>query len=124
VSFDTTLNTLSAYGHGSYVDVLPSVALRIGLDRQSDTALRLVYARGLSRPDPVFLTTATSVDNSTTPPTLTIGNPALKPEHANNYDFLFERYLHPLGAVQAGFFYKSLGNPIVTLLSAPQSFPG
>jgi len=84
--------------------------------------LGLAYARGLSRPDPVFLTTATAIDNSTTPPTLTIGNPALKPEHANNYDVLSERYLHPLGAIQAGFFYKSLTDPIVTPLSGTSSF--
>jgi len=110
---------LSAKGQGSYVDVLPSVSLRVRLDSQDNSALRLVYARGLSRPDPQFLTTATSVDNSTTPPTLTIGNPALKPEHANNYDLLYERYLHPLGALQVGFFYKSISTPIVLNLAPP-----
>ncbi|HEY6252264.1 MAG TPA: TonB-dependent receptor, partial [Candidatus Angelobacter sp.] len=108
---------LSVAGEGSYIDILPSVSLQIRLDNQNNSALRLAYARGLSRPDPAFLTTATSVDNSTTPPTLTIGNPALKPEHANNFDLLYERYLHPLGAIQAGFFYKSLSDPIVTLTS-------
>ncbi len=118
-SFDTTAGTLSAKGQGSYIDVLPSASLRMRLDSQNNSALRLVYARGLSRPDPVFLTTATSLDNSTTPPTLTIGNPALKPEHANNYDLLYERFLHPLGLIQAGFFYKSLSDPIVTILTAP-----
>ncbi len=110
---------LSAKGQGSYIDVLPSVSLRIRLDSQDNSALRLVYARGLSRPDPQFLTTATSVDNSTTPPTLTIGNPGLKPEHANNYDLLYERYLHPLGAIQVGFFYKSISTPIVLNLAPP-----
>ena len=111
-------------GHGSYVNILPSVSLRVRLDSQSNSDLRFAYARGLSRPDPAFLTTATSVDNSTTPPTLTIGNPALKPEHADNYDVLYERYLHPLGVIQGGFFYKRLGDPIVALLSAPKPFPG
>ena len=110
---------LSVKGQGSYVDVLPSASFRIRLDSQDNSALRLVYARGLSRPDPQFLTTATSVDNSTTPPTLTIGNPALKPEHANNYDVLYERYLHPLGAVQVGFFYKDISTPIVLNLAPP-----
>ena len=122
LSFDTTANTLSAKGQGSYIDVLPSASLRIRLDNQDNSALRFVYARGLSRPDPVFLTTATAIDNSTTPPTLTIGNPALKPEHANNVDILYERYLHPLGAIQAGFFYKNLTDPIVTLLARTPNF--
>ena len=117
VSFDTTANTLTAKGHGSYIDVLPSASLRVRLDSQDNSALRLVYARGLSRPDPQFLTTATSIDNSTTPPTLTIGNPALKPEHANNFDVLYERYLHPLGAIQVGVFYKDISTPIVLNLA-------
>jgi TonB-dependent receptor len=119
VSFDTTANTLSAKGQGSYIDVLPSVSLHVRLDSQNNSALRFAYARGLSRPDPVFLTTATSVDNSTTPPTLTIGNPALKPEHANNIDVLYERFLHPLGLIQGGFFYKRLSDPIVLNLAPP-----
>jgi TonB-dependent receptor len=108
---------LTVKGSGSYIDVLPSVSARIRLDGQDASALRFVYARGLSRPDPVFLTTATSVDNSTTPPTLTIGNPALKPEHANNFDVLYERYLRPLGSIQAGFFYKNISTPIVLNLA-------
>jgi TonB-dependent receptor len=124
VSFDNTAGTLSFPGQGSYVDVLPSVSFRTRLDSQNNSALRFVYARGLSRPDPVFLTTATSLDNSTTPPTVTIGNPALKPEHANNFDVLYERYLTPLGLIQAGFFYKSLTDPIVSLLSAPKPSAG
>ena len=120
-SFDINArNVRSLSGQGSYIDVLPSVSLRMRLDSQNNSALRFVYARGLSRPDPAFLTTATSVDNSTTPATVTIGNPALKPEHGNNFDVLYERYLTPLGLIQAGFFYKSLTDPIVTLLSGPR----
>ena len=111
-------------GQGSYVSFLPSVSFRVRLDNKDNSALRFVFARGLSRPDPAFLTSASTVDNSTTPPTLTIGNPALKPEHGNNYDVLYERYLHPLGVVQAGFFYKSLSDPIVALLAGPKAFPG
>ena len=123
LSFDNNAGTLTIPGQGSYIDVLPSVSLRMRLDSKNDSALRFVYARGLSRPDPVFLTTATNIDNSTTPPTVTIGNPALKPEHANNIDVLYERYLTPLGSIQAGFFYKNLTDPIVTLLSGPGNLP-
>ena len=124
LSFDNTSGTLSFPGKGSYIDVLPSASLRMRLDRQNNSALRFVYARGLSRPDPSFLTTATSLDNSTTPATVTIGNPALKPEHGNNFDVLYERYLTPLGSIQAGFFYKGLTDPIVSLLSGPRSSLG
>jgi TonB-dependent receptor len=111
-------------GQGSYISILPSVSFRMRLDSHDNSALRFVYARGLSRPDPTYLTTAVSVDNSTTPPTLTIGNPALKPEHGNSYDVLYERYLTPLGVIQAGFFYKSLTDPIVSVLAGPQAAAG
>jgi TonB-dependent receptor len=123
VSFDNTVGTLTFPGSGSYISVLPSASLRMRLDNQNNSALRFVYARGLSRPDPSFLTTATSVDNSTTPATVTIGNPALKPEHGDNFDVLYERYLTPLGSLQAGFFYKRLTDPIVSLLSGPGTLP-
>jgi len=123
LSFDNNAGTLTLPGSGSYISVLPSASLRMRLDSQGNSAFRFVYARGLSRPDPVFLTTATSIDNSTTPATVTIGNPALKPEHGDNFDVLYERYLTPLGSLQAGFFYKRLTDPIVTLLSGPGNLP-
>jgi TonB-dependent receptor len=64
------------------------------------------------------------VDTSVTPPQIMLGNGSLKPERANNYDVLYERYLTPLGLVQAGFFYKSLISPIVTdLLPATTACP-
>jgi len=110
---NTNAGPLTVKGQGSYLDVLPSVSARIRLDSQDNSALRFVYARGLSRPDPSFLTTAQTVDNSTNPPTTTIGNPAVHAEHANNFDVLYERYLHPLGAIQVGFFYKQISGPIV-----------
>jgi TonB-dependent receptor len=47
-----------------------------------------------------------------------VGNPNLKPTHANNYDLLFEQYLNPLGMIQAGFFYKDITDPIF-LVSSP-----
>ena len=124
LSFDNTAGTLSFPGEGSYISALPSASFRVRLDSQNNSALRFVYARGLSRPDPSFLTTATSLDNSTTPATVTIGNPALKPEHGDNFDVLYERYLTPLGSIQAGFFYKNLTDPIVSLLSGPRPSAG
>jgi len=39
---------------------------------------------------------------------VSVGNPALKPTHANDYDLLFEHYLKSVGIVEAGWFYKAL----------------
>jgi TonB-dependent receptor len=116
-------NGLCVLASGSYIDVLPSVSLRYRIDNNS--GLRLAYGRGLSRPLPQQLTTAISEDTSTAPSTFNVGA-VLKPEHANNYDLLYERYLTPLGLIQAGFFYKSITDPIVTnvVLSTSGPFAG
>jgi TonB-dependent receptor len=119
----TTVNPctgLCVLASGSYIDVLPSASLRIRIDNNS--GIRLVYGRGLSRPLPSQLTTAVQTDTSTVPTTYDIGA-VLKPEHANNYDVLYERYLTPLGLIQAGFFYKSITDPIVTNVTLPSTGP-
>jgi TonB-dependent receptor len=127
LSFDggatPTPTTLTYKAGGDYLDVLPSASLRFALDKDSD--LRLVYGRGLSRPDPQDITAAVSqpVLNQT-PVTISLGNPNLKAEHANNYDVLYERFLNPLGLIQAGYFYKDLSDPIITTqFYSTQSFP-
>ncbi len=95
----------------SYIDLLPSVQLRYGLTTNS--ALRAVYSRGIARPDPYQLVPYITEDSTASPVSVLIGNPSLRPEHANNYDVMYENYLHPLGLVQAGFFFKQLTAPQV-----------
>ena len=96
----------------SYVDLLPSFSLRYALD--SSSGLRLVYGRGLSRPDAYQLVPYAVEDDSVNPATWALGNPNLKPEHANNYDLLYERYLNPTGIFQAGLFYKQISDTLIT----------
>lgn len=93
----------------SYIDVLPSVQLRYRLT--PDSALRVVYARGIARPDAYQLVPYITEDQTASPVAVTIGNPSLRPEHANNYDVLYENYLRPLGMIQAGVFFKQLTAP-------------
>jgi TonB-dependent receptor len=95
----------------SYLDVLPSVQLRFGLG--PDSAIRVAYGRGISRPNFSDLPPTFSVDIANQ--RSSIGNPDLKPTHANNYDVLFEQYLKPLGVIQGGFFYKQLSDPIYSV---------
>jgi len=99
----------------AYLDVLPSIQMRYALT--SNSALRAVYARGVARPDPYQLVPYATEDTTASPTTVAIGNPSLRPEHANNYDLLYEDYLNPLGLIQAGFFFKQLTAPqIETIL--------
>jgi TonB-dependent receptor len=121
-SFDSNTNLEDYKGGGDYVDVLPSAALRVATSQNS--SVRLVYSRALSRPNPQDMAQAVGpADTTQNPPTVSLGNPALKPEHANNYDVLFEAYLKPLGVIQAGYFYKDLTDPIIATLARPTSGP-
>jgi len=102
----------------SYLDPLPSIQARFTLGH--DSAFRLAYSRGIARPDFIDLPPIFDITNA---PKIGIGNPNLKPTYSNNYDLLFEKYLQPLGVIQAGFFYKQLSDPIyegLTQVITPQ----
>jgi TonB-dependent receptor len=121
-SFNSNTGLEDFTAGGNYVDVLPSVAFKFAAS--PNTAVRLVYSRALSRPDPQNIAQAVGVINDTQkPPTVSIGNPDLKPEHANNFDVLLEQYLSPLGLIQAGYFYKALSDPIIATQTRPTSGP-
>jgi TonB-dependent receptor len=121
VAFDQDLNSLSYKQYGSYVIPLPSASARFDLGH--DTNLRVVYSRALSRPDPQDIAQAFSSNISGGEPYgLSLGNPNLKAETANNYDVLAEHYLKPFGIIQAGFFYKQLYDPIVNTLTVKQNY--
>ncbi len=119
---DPAPTSLTFKAGGDYLDVLPSASLRFSLDKDSD--LRLAYGRGLARPNPQDLSAAVGQpDNTTHPPTISIGNPNLKAERANNYDVLYERFFNRLGLLQAGYFYKDLTDPITSVATTPSSGP-
>jgi TonB-dependent receptor len=123
LSFDSTANALSFHAGGDYLNVLPSASLRFAVDKDSD--LRLVYGRGLARPDPQDLSAAVSqpVKNQGII-NISLGNPTLKAEQANNYDALYERTFSHTGLLQVGYFYKDLTDPIVsTQYYSTKTFP-
>jgi TonB-dependent receptor len=116
------VSTQPVSANGSYVNFMPSVQLRYNIDQSSD--IRAVYGRGISRPDPYNLVPYKTLDESTTPNTESIGNPALLAEHANDYDLLYERFLPSVGMIEAGYFYKQLGQPLFqTQSTVPNPFP-
>lgn len=114
LTWDSQVNTLSIKTGGDYVKILPSASVRYALTSNDD--FRLVFSRGLSRPNPQDIAQSLSI---TAPASggigsLSLGNPGLAPETAYNYDLLYEHYMSTFGAIQAGVFFKSLYNPIVT----------
>jgi len=102
--------------NSSYLDVLPSVQVRFALPH--DAAIRAAYGRGTARPNFSDLPPTFNAQGNTAFQ-IDIGNPNLKPTHANNYDLLYEQYLKPLGLLQAGFFYKQLSDPIFESVVTP-----
>jgi len=100
----------------SYLDVLPSVQVRFRLPHD-DAALRAVYGRGIARPNYSDLPPTFNAQGNNNE--VDIGNPNLKPTHANNFDLLYEQYLKPVGLLQAGFFYKQLSDPIYESVKTP-----
>jgi TonB-dependent receptor len=97
--------------NGSYLKILPSASARITLGNNTD--LRLVYGRGLSRPNPQDIAQALSWSSGGGVNTVSLGNPNLKAETADNFDVLIEHYLNPFGEIQVGYFYKHLTDPII-----------
>jgi TonB-dependent receptor len=113
VTFDTNGNYVSTApipGDNLYANALPSVQFQYAIT--PNTNLRAAYGMGIARPRfadlPPFI-----VENDQGPgQSVTVGNPALRPTKANNYDLLAERYLKPVGLIQAGVFYKDMSDPI------------
>jgi TonB-dependent receptor len=110
LSNGTWVSTTPLTGSGSYLNVLPSIQLQYRI--QQNTNLRGTFGMGISRPNFSDIVPSRQVDPNFTPPTVVVGNPALKPTRANNYDILVEHYFRPYGILQAGFFYKTLSDPI------------
>jgi TonB-dependent receptor len=125
VTFDSNgayVSTTPVLGDNLYVNVLPSVNFQYALT--PNTNLRAGYGRGIARPN--FSDLPPSVLESDVNQQVSVGNPALKPTTANNFDLLGEHYLKPVGLIQAGVFYKDLQNPIfpVTSLITSGNFSG
>jgi TonB-dependent receptor len=107
---------------GSYFNALPSAQLQYQIEK--NTNLRLNYGRGIARPNIGDLVPTKIVDPNASPKQVTLGNAALIPTKANNYDILVEHFFEPLGILQAGFFYKQLYDPIYPTVSLlPASDP-
>src|SRR5260221_13408411 len=80
---------------------------------------------GIARPNFSDLPPKIIESDGGTPATssVTIGNPNLKAEHAQNFDLLIEHYLKPVGVIQAGVFYKYLTDPIFSVQQRLTSGP-
>ncbi len=107
----------------SYTDLLPSASLRFNAGPNS--FLRLIYARGVSRPEEASLAQPINWSqngNGSYKYQATLGNPNLKAETGDDIDVLYDHYFNTFGVISAGYFYKHLGLPIVSTEHPVQNF--
>lgn len=95
----------------SYTDWFPSVELRYAVDE--NTNVRAAFTRGIARPN--YSDLAPSFNAVDASPGLrgnglSLGNPALTPERAWNYDLLAEHYFPSVGVLSGGVFYKQISD--------------
>jgi TonB-dependent receptor len=101
-------------GDQTYTNVLPSVQFQYRFG--DNTIVRAAYGMGISRPN--FGDLPPFIRENDQRKQIFAGNPNLKPTKGQNFDFLVERYLKPVGVIEAGVFYKYLTDPIF-----PVGFP-
>ena len=119
---DTVFVTPTASSR-EYTDYLPSLGLRY--DVSSDVVLRAAAFRSVVRPKvgdiaPRFIVE----ENDEGDREGAFGNPDLEPYKAWNYDLSAEWYFDKNAVIQAGIFYKSIDNFIVTAVFEDVTFNG
>ncbi len=92
-----------------YLNVLPSVHLKYSPNDQLN--VRLAWTNTLARPNYFDLVPYRQIFPEDLE--LAIGNPALKPTLATNYDLMSEYYFQSIGLMSAGVFVKDITDYIV-----------
>jgi len=89
---------------GGFTDAFPSLHVVYRLRPQ--VQVRASWSRSIGRPQMSnYLPLETASD---TAQTLTINNPSLRPQHADNWDAAIEYYFEPVGQLSAGYFRKEI----------------
>ncbi len=99
----------------NYNTLLPMLHLKYSLSEKSN--LRAAYTRTFIRPNFGDMTPGTSINNSSTPMSITQGNPDLKPTFSNNFDLMGEYFFNNIGLLSGGVFYKNITDVVFTDMS-------
>lgn len=88
----------------SYLNFLPSFLVK--WEPLKDWVIRLGYNQSISRPKYSALVPGMNIKSSDNQ--LTIGNPGLKATTSSNFDISTEYYLHSVGLIGGGVFFKKI----------------
>ncbi|MBP6864647.1 MAG: TonB-dependent receptor [Candidatus Didemnitutus sp.] len=73
---------------------------------------RASWSSSIGRPEPRQLIPITTVNHATQ--VVTVSNPDLQPQYADNFDLALEYYLKPVGLISVGLFRKEISDFIYT----------
>lgn len=93
-------------GKASYTSWLPR--LQVNYRPNDDTVVRGAFFTSIARPEPLFISGATTIEEEDGEVDVTVGNPGLKPAYSYNFDLGIERYFGSIGMVSAGVYYKRI----------------
>jgi iron complex outermembrane receptor protein len=93
-------------GTGQYRNIFPGIHFKYATP--GGLMARLSHSTGIGRPE--FGQIMPNSSANYTAETLTINNPALKPQYSNNFDASVEYYFEPIGLFSAGVFLKELSD--------------
>jgi len=96
----------------NYNAFLPMLHLRYNFSPKA--SLRLAYTRSFIRPNFGDMSPGSSIDNTTSPYSITRGNPDLKPTFSHNFDLMGEYYFNNIGILSGGVFYKKISDIVFT----------
>lgn len=93
-------------GKADYTSVLPRVQVNYRVS--GDTVVRGAVFASIARPEPLYISGATEIEEDDGEVDITTGNPGLKPAYSLNYDLGIEHYFGSIGILSASVYYKSI----------------
>ncbi|MBI5692212.1 MAG: TonB-dependent receptor [Verrucomicrobia bacterium] len=93
---------------GKYRNVFPG--LHFVYEPFESLLLRASYNKSITRPPTANLLPSITENPDSTPPTITLGNPNLRPYTADNFELGIEKYFEPVGVVSVNVFRKNISN--------------
>lgn len=93
---------------GNYRNVFPG--LHFVYEPFESLLIRASYNKSITRPPIANLLPSVTENPDATPPTITLGNPALRPYTSDNFELGCEKYFEPVGVVSVNLFRKNLAN--------------
>lgn len=93
-------------GKANYTSFLPR--LQVNYRASNKFVVRGAFYTSIARPEPLYISGATEIEEEDGEVDVTVGNPGLKPAYSYNFDLSLERYFGSIGLISGGIFYKKI----------------